>query len=192
MKNNDVIRRIRYIFDFNDDKMIATFGAADLKVTRAEISDWLKKEDDPAFQKCNDNTLAIFLNGFINLRRGKKEGKSPVPEKRLNNNKIFNKIKIALNLKAEDVVDILASADFKVSKSELSAFFRKPGHKHFVECKDQILRLFLKGLELKYREDTDPDTDIDTDTDTDTDADTGDREPTSVSGFKWKTKNEDN
>jgi uncharacterized protein YehS (DUF1456 family) len=180
MKNNDVIRRLRYIFDFNDDKMIAIFGAADHKVTRAEISDWLKKEEDPAFQKCNDNTLALFLNGFINMKRGKKEGVSPAAEKRLNNNKIFNKIKIALNLKAEDVVDILASAEFKVSKSELSAFFRKPGHKHYVECKDQILRLFLKGLELKFRDDQS------------TDDSTDDSEPTAVAGFKWKTKNEDN
>lgn len=152
MKNNDVLRRLRYIFNFNDSKMIAIFSLADFTVTRAEISDWLKKDKDPAFQECNDTQLAVFLNGLINDKRGKKDGAQVVPEKRLTNNIIFTKLKIALNLKAEDVVALLALADFRISKSELSAFFRKPGHKHFVQCKDQILRLFIKGLELKYHD----------------------------------------
>ena len=69
------------------------------------------------------------------------------------NNIILRKLKIALDLKAEDLVDILQLADFRMSKSELSAFFRKPGHKHYRECKDQVLRNFLKGMQLKYRDD---------------------------------------
>ena len=94
MTNNDILRRIRYVFDFSDSKMIAVFGLADHPVTREQISDWLKKEDDPAFKKCNDITLAIFLNGLINDKRGKKEGPQPVPEKNLTNNAIFMKLKI--------------------------------------------------------------------------------------------------
>jgi uncharacterized protein YehS (DUF1456 family) len=120
-------------------------------VTRAQISDWLKKDDDPAFQELSDTQLAIFLNGLINHKRGKKEGPQPVPETRLTNNMIFMKLKIALNLKAEDVLEILALAGLRISKHELSAFFRKPDNKHYRECKDQILRNFLKGLQLKYR-----------------------------------------
>jgi uncharacterized protein YehS (DUF1456 family) len=95
--------------------------------------------------------LAIFLNGFINDRRGKREGQQPVPEKRLTNNVIFKKLRIALNLKSEDVLDILELAPLRISKHELSAFFRKPGHKHYRQCKDQVLRNFLKGIQLKYR-----------------------------------------
>ncbi|MBC8442347.1 MAG: DUF1456 family protein [Deltaproteobacteria bacterium] len=151
MTNNDILRRIRYIFDLNDSKMIAIFGLADHKVTRGQISDWLKKDDDPAFQKCSDTDLAIFLNGLINDKRGKKEGSQPEPEKHLTNNMIFIKLKIALNLKAEDVLEIIALANFNISKHELSAFFRKPGHKHYRNCQDQILRNFLKGMQLKYR-----------------------------------------
>jgi uncharacterized protein YehS (DUF1456 family) len=153
MTNNDILRRIRYTFDFSDSKMITIFGLADHKVTRAQISDWLKKNDDPAFQKCSDTWLAIFLNGLINDKRGKKEGARPEPETHLTNNMIFMKLKIALNLKAEDVLEIMALADLKISKHELSAFFRKPGHKHFRECQNQILRKFLKGVQLKYRAD---------------------------------------
>jgi len=150
--NNDVLRRIRYIFDLSDSKMIALFALADAQVTRGQISDWLKKEDDPAFENCPDLQLATFLNGLINDKRGKKEGPQMKPERRLNNNIIFRKLKIALNLKDEGVLDILDLAELSISKHELSAFFRKPGHKHYRECHDQVLRNFLKGLQIKYRE----------------------------------------
>ncbi len=151
MTNNDVLRRIRYIFDFNDNKVINVFSQADCDVTREEISDWLKKDDDPAFKSLTDEQLATFLNGLINEKRGKKEGEQPVPEKQINWNIVFRKLRIALNLKAEDVLGILQLADFSLSKHELSAFFRKAGHKHYRECKEQVLRYFLQGLQLKYR-----------------------------------------
>ncbi len=151
MTNNDILRRIRYIFDFGDSKMIDIFGLADHQITREQISDWLKKDDDPAYQKCSDSQLAIFLNGLINDKRGKKEGPQPEPEKLLTNNIIFMKLKIALKLKAEDVLEILDLATLRLSKHELSAFFRKPEHKHYRDCKDQVLRNFLKGMQLKYR-----------------------------------------
>jgi uncharacterized protein YehS (DUF1456 family) len=150
MTNNDILRRIRYTFNFNDQKMIALFASADHSVTREQINGWLKKEDDPSYQKCSDTLLAIFLNGLINDKRGKKQGAQPEPEKNLTNNIIFIKLKIALNLKSEDVLEILNLADFNISKHELSAFFRKPGHKHYRVCKDQILRNFLKGMQMKY------------------------------------------
>lgn len=151
MNNNDILRRIRYVFDFNESKMAAIFGLADYQVTQEQISSWLKKEDDPAYQKCSDRQLAVFLNGLIVDKRGKKEGSQPELEKQLTNNIIFMKLKIALNLKAEEILAILEPADLHLSKHELSALFRKPGHKHYRECKDQILRNFLKGLQLKHR-----------------------------------------
>ncbi|HHJ80290.1 MAG TPA: DUF1456 family protein [Candidatus Tenderia electrophaga] len=151
MTNNDILRRIRYTFDLNDSKMIELFALADYEVSREQISDWLKKEDDPAFKKLNDIKLAIFLNGLIVDKRGKKDGPSPKPEKRLSNNMIFRKLRIALNMKDDDILAILALAGLSMSKSELSAFFRKPEHKNYRECKDQVVRNFLTGLQLKYR-----------------------------------------
>lgn len=153
MTNNDILRRVRYIFDFNDDKVISLFALADCEVTRAEISDWLKQDEDPDFKKLKDKQLASFLNGLISDKRGKKEGPQPVPEKELSNNAIFMKLKIALNLQAEDILEIMDLSDFRMSKHELSAFFRKVGHKHYRECKDQILRTFLKGLQMQHRHD---------------------------------------
>ena len=131
--------------------MINIFSQADVTMTRAQISDLLKKEEDPNQQICEDPTMASFLNGLINEKRGKKEGPQPEPEQVLNNNIIFMKLKIALNLRAEDVIRIMELADFVVSKPELSAFFRKPSHKSYRYVKGQYLRNFLMGLQLKYK-----------------------------------------
>ena len=151
MTNNDILRRIRYIFDINDSKMITIFGLAQHTVSREQISNWLKKDDDPSYKACTDTELAIFLNGFINENRGKKDGAQPTPENKLNNNIIFRKLKIALNLKEDETIALLKSTDLVISKHELSAFFRREDHKHYRACKDQILRNFLKGLQLKHR-----------------------------------------
>ena len=151
LTNNDILRRIRYTFDFNDNKMMAIFALAEHKVTREELSNWLKKDDDPDYVNCTDTHLAIFLNGLINEKRGKKDGPQHPPEKKLSNNIILTKLKIAMNFKAEDILAVLELADFRIGKAELSAFSRKEGHKHYRECKDQVLRNFLQGLQLKYR-----------------------------------------
>ena len=153
MTNNDVLRRIRYILDFGDEKMIALFALANCEVSRERVSNWLKKEDQDDYQALGDLQLATFLNGLINDRRGKKEGAQPVPEEKLTNNIIFRKLKIALDFKDDDILAIMSLADLRMSRHELSAFFRKVGHKHYRECKDQILRNFMKGLQIKYRGD---------------------------------------
>lgn len=151
MRNNDIVRRIRYILNYSDSEMIAIFSKGGQEVTRAEISSILKKDEDPDFAHCTDLLLATFLNGFINHRRGKREGQERVAESRLSNNLILRKLKIGLDLKDDDLLEILLLADLRLSKHELSAFFRKKGHKNYRACKDQVLRNFLAGLQLKFR-----------------------------------------
>ena len=152
MLNNDILRRIRYAFDFTDSKMMSLFASGGEEATREQISDWLKKEDDPAFKSLHDVKLAVFLNGFINDRRGKKEGEQAKPEKTLTNNIIFKKLKIALSLRDEDILDILESVGMTISKHEISAFFRSPEQNQYRLCKDQVLRNFIHGIQLKYRQ----------------------------------------
>jgi len=145
-----VLRRLRYTFNYNDKKMIALFASAGSQVGREQVSQWLKKDNDTDFVSCVDSDLAYFLNGFINEKRGKKEGPNPVAEKRLSNNIILTKLKIALNLKAEELIALLESVDFRLNKPELSAFTRKTDHKHYRECKDQVLRNLLQAIDKKY------------------------------------------
>lgn len=149
--HNDIIRRIRFIFDFNDSKMIELFALGGQTVTRAEISNWLKKDSDPDFIKITDNQLAIFLNGLIVNNRGKKDGVELIAEERLNNNTIFRKLRIALNLKDEEILAIIELAGMKISKHELSAFFRNPNQPQYRPCNDQILRNFIYGLQIKNK-----------------------------------------
>ena len=151
MTNNDILRRIRYILDLDDAEMIEVFAMADYEIRRGHIVSWLLKEDEHSYQECNDRTLATFLNGLISVKRGKKKGLQPEPENSLTNNLILKKLKIALNLQSEDIIEILALSDFELSGPELSSFLRKPGHRNYRVCKDQVLRNFLMGLQIKLR-----------------------------------------
>jgi uncharacterized protein YehS (DUF1456 family) len=151
MYNNDILRRLRYTFDFSDSELMGLFKSGGEPVTRAEIIGWMKREDEPGFMEMSDLHLAAFLNGLINEKRGKKEGEQPKPESKLNNNMILRKLKIALNLIDEDILYILELVKFRLSKHELSAFFRKPDHQHYRPLQDQILRNFLLGLQLKHQ-----------------------------------------
>lgn len=69
----------------------------------------------------------------------------------LTNNDVFKKLRVANKLTNDDIVKIMALADFKVSKSELGAIFRREGHPKYVECGDQFLRNFLDGLIIYLR-----------------------------------------
>lgn len=154
MTNNDVLRRLRYIFDYNDAKMGEIFELAGTRVGRGHIIAWTLKDEDPAFEACNDKMLATFLNGLIIEKRGKRDGPAPKPEYTLSNNLILMKLKIALNMQSDDIIDTLAQAGFKLGNSELSSFLRRPGHRNYRSCKDQVLRNFLKGLQLEHRGDS--------------------------------------
>ena len=151
MDNNDILRRIRYALDFNDIKMIELFKLGNQKVNRAEISDWLKKEDDPNMQLLNDQMLAVFLNGLIIDKRGKREGPEPIPEKILNNNLVLKKLKIAFNLRTDDIVEMFKQVEKKISEHELSAFFRNPKQDKYRVCNDQYFRNFLSAIQKEYR-----------------------------------------
>ena len=151
MTNNDILRRLRYTFNLTDTAVVGIFAAAEATVTTEQVIAWLTKEGEQEFVKISDTEFAMFLNGFINTKRGKRDGEQPIPESKLNNNIIFMKLRIALNMKAEDVIATLALVDFDLSKHELSAFSRKVENKHYRVCNDQILRLFLTGVQQQYR-----------------------------------------
>jgi uncharacterized protein YehS (DUF1456 family) len=151
MTNNDILKRIRYIFDYSDEQMINIFDSAEYKVTRSLVTDWLKNEDHDDFKEIHDDQLAIFLNGLINEKRGKREGEQPKPEKILDNNIILKKLKIALNLKTEDITEAFKLAGKPISPHEVTAFLRNPKQNQYRPFLDQYLRNLFNGLQIKYR-----------------------------------------
>ncbi len=152
MMNNDVLRSVRYMLDLADSRMVDIFGLVDYSVAEADVIDFLRDEEDEAFLAIPDDSMLYFLNGLIVHLRGKKDNDPHVPVKLPNsNNLMLKKLRVAFNLKDEDLQAILKSVDFNVSKPELSALFRAKGHSNYRACGDQFLRNFLKGLTARIR-----------------------------------------
>ena len=158
--NNYCLRRLRYAYSMEDKTVLSIFRSVNYNLPLAELKSYLAKEDAKDFVLLPDYLLVMFLDGFIQLKRGKRQGELELPQServekakavRLNNNLILNKIKIALALKSDDLIELLSLADFRISNAELSAFFRKASHRNFRECGNQLLRNLLTGITLKYR-----------------------------------------
>ncbi|PLR32570.1 DUF1456 domain-containing protein [Chimaeribacter californicus] len=152
MMNNDVLRSIRYMLDLSDARLIEILASAGESASVEQVQSYLKKEEEAGHQPCPDTVMAHFLNGLIFFRRGRDES-HPAPEIELpvTNNIILKKLRVAFELKTTDILEILASVDFRVSQPEIGAIFRKPGHKNYRPCGDQFMRYFLKGLTQRVR-----------------------------------------
>lgn len=151
MINNDVLRSVRYMLNISEFTLvdIVKYGGGD--VTQVDMNAYIKKEDEPGFVPCKQNVMAHFLNGLIYYRRGKDPTRPPLMTDLPTNNVVLKKLRVAFALKDEDVQAILAEAGMEISKTELSALFRKEGHFNYRVCGDQILRNFLKGLTARLR-----------------------------------------
>ena len=154
MINNDVLRSIRYMLDLSDNMVVETIKLADpgFPIDKEDVQAFLKKEDDEGYVECSNAVLAHFLDGLIVHYRGRDESLPPRPvEKRVTNNVVLKKLRVAFELKDVDMHQCFEDAGFPVSKPELSALFRQPDHKNFRLCGDQLLRNFPKGLTLRVR-----------------------------------------
>lgn len=154
MINNDVLRSIRYMLDLSDGKVVEITQLADpgFPIDKADVEAFLKKDNEDGYVECSNAVLAHFLDGLVIHRRGRNPDLPARPvEKRVNNNVVLKKLRVAFELKDVDMHEVFEAAGFPISKPELSALFRQPGHKNFRLCGDQLLRNFLKGLTLRVR-----------------------------------------
>ena len=69
----------------------------------------------------------------------------------MSNNGIMKKLRVALKFTDDDIIEVLSLADFRVTKTELGAIFRREDHPNFKPCGDQLLRNFLNGLIIYKR-----------------------------------------
>lgn len=154
MINNDILRSIRYMLDLSDGKVVDIIQLvdADFAITKEDVQAFLRKDDDPGYVACSDRLLAHFLDGLVIHYRGRNDSLPSRPvEKRITNNLVLKKLRVAFELKDADMHQIFEDAGLPVSKPELSALFRQPAHKNYRPCGDQMLRNFLKGLTLRVR-----------------------------------------
>lgn len=153
MLSNDILRSVRYILKANNNDLVRILALGNVEATAEQIAVWLRKEDEEGFQRCPDIVLSSFLNGLIYEKRGKDESAPALePERRINNNIVLKKLRIAFSLKTDDILAILTEQQFRVSMPEITAMMRAPDHKNFRECGDQFLRYFLRGLAARQRE----------------------------------------
>jgi uncharacterized protein YehS (DUF1456 family) len=154
MLPNDVMRAVRYLLDLGDAQVadVIHLSDPDFPADKAQVHAWLKKDDEEGYVECPDRALTHFLDGLVIHYRGRREDAAPrVVEKRLTNNAVLKRLRIAFELKDTDMLQAFADAGFPIGKSELTALFRQPGHVNYRVCGDQLLRNFLKGLTLRAR-----------------------------------------
>lgn len=174
MDNNDILIRLRYALNLRDKEMVEIFKLGGVEVTEETVRKLLIKSKETILYnhetddleeieekdeniKCKNSLLESFLNGLIVFKRGPQDVKPAQPESpALKNNEnpnnvLLKKLKIALSLTSEDMLDILKEAGVIVTKGELSALLRKEGHKNYKECGDKYARNFLRGLTKRNR-----------------------------------------
>ena len=173
MDNNDILIRLRYALDIKDIDMVEIFKLGGVMVTKEELQKMLVKSDTGSntgsekeaspladnSSKCSNRRLESFLNGLITMKRGKKETAPGEEEKQVFmikddwtvNNVFIKKLKIALSLTGEDMLEIFKNGGIELSNGELSAILRREGQRNYKVCGDRYVRLFLKGLAVRYR-----------------------------------------
>jgi uncharacterized protein YehS (DUF1456 family) len=149
MTNNDTLRRLRYALNIDDAKVAEIIALTGRATTPDEVINWLKREDEKGYTDLPHSLLCRFLDGLIIEKRGPHpSGSIPEPVDFLPNNEILKKLRIALNLKEDDVLAVFKKAEFVVTKAELGSFFRKEGHRNYRKCPEQVLRKFIHGLSI--------------------------------------------
>jgi uncharacterized protein YehS (DUF1456 family) len=162
MLNNDIMIRLRYALDIKDTDMVEIFKLGGVNVSKDDVRMMLQRVDEDEFGeeivpegyiRINNAIMEQFLNGMVIFKRGKRPGETGAPPLtgETVNNQLLKKVKIALSLTSEDMLEIFDLAGVRVSKGELGAILRKEGHKNYRECGDKFARNFLKGLALKFR-----------------------------------------
>jgi uncharacterized protein YehS (DUF1456 family) len=152
MAHNSTLRSIRNALNLDDSTMISIFKESGREIGLSTITALTASEDDDNYIPCADPVFGFFLEGLIIHKRGRKDDASVLPSQpalKLTRNDIIKKLRIALDLKEDEMISLFKTSHIEVSKNDLSALFRKEGNKHYKECSEQLFKEFLKGLSLR-------------------------------------------
>ncbi|MDD7985570.1 DUF1456 family protein [Lentisphaera marina] len=152
MTHNDILRRLRFTLNINNEAIIDLVTKGGGALSMDKLDKYLKREDEEGYEECSAKDCAAFLDGVILWKRGPQEGGGPKKKMDFDNNMILRKLRIAFELKDVDMLAILDLAGMPISKSELSAFFRAPKHRNYMQVQSQLLRRFMVGLDKYLRQ----------------------------------------
>ena len=160
MNNNYILAKIKYAMDLKNENIVDIFKFGGIDISEEEVQKLLEgarenisdEDEVEEITKCKNITLESFLNGLIIYKRGEKETKTEQPEilsikgNKNINNIMLKKLKIALSLSSQDILDIFEEIGKPLTKGELADIFRKEGHKHYKKCADKHAVNFLEGI----------------------------------------------
>jgi len=144
MTNNNILRNIQSALKIDNIEILKIYKILDKAITIEDVEDALRDEHDEKYIQLSDDGFALFLDALITHRRGPSDKKSQKID--LTNNTILKKLRVAFNLKDNDMLRILGLGSVHFSKSELTPYFRSEEHKNYRHCSDTLLNSFIEGL----------------------------------------------
>jgi uncharacterized protein YehS (DUF1456 family) len=150
MKTNAVFCKISHAFALSPSQLQHIFALKDIELSDKDIAKLLIEHPyAPQFEVIPDYVLALFLEGLIEFKRGKKPDEEPFTvdkHRKLTTNEALKKLRVAFNLQEQDLRSALKLMTIELTKSDFSALFRKPGHAQYKVCDDDLLLDFIAGI----------------------------------------------
>ena len=148
MTHNTILDIVRSSLKLTDAKVLECFtlgGSSLSPEALAEVTAKVQGEEPGAL---TDAHLAAFLDGLIVARRGPSPSSSSRADAvvELTNNTILKKMRIALNLQAEGMLQLFDAGGKTLTRGDLTVLFRKPTHKHYKACGDELFLAFFEGM----------------------------------------------
>jgi len=151
MQTNHVFCRLVQALQWKPEELQAIFTLADIELSTNQLARLQKNPAEPGFESLPDYVLIKFFDALIEQRRGRRVG-APAPEvskrAKLSNNEVLKKLRIAFNLQEQQLRELFKCVTIELTKSDMSALFRKPDQPAFKICDDELLLDFIDGLGL--------------------------------------------
>lgn len=151
INNNELLKNIWNSLNICELEMGEIFKMGGYSGNDETVKGTLNRESEKV---CSDELMEYFLDGLIVYRRGPSDKKSDSVEEKqkLTNNIILKKLRIAFDLKGEDMIDVFSFGGMEITKDELNNLFRKSTHAKYKECSTKHLKAFLKGINFQIGE----------------------------------------
>ena len=147
MNHNELMRNLRRALAVNEHGLAEIYALCGESMEPEALKNRLKQSNESGYVECEEATAARMLEALIIHLRGAREGaEPPQPQLPLSNNHILKKLRIAYDLKDEDMHRLFATEGTELGKQQLKSLFRKADNKNYLACSDKLLRVFLKGL----------------------------------------------